>query len=137
MVPARWIVGHGRPDDGGKQRQERVGHFHQTFPSPQHHGPLPVSGHVSSGQICQEHFSQRPLHRGFQESSGSIGHTQRGLASVSRQVAEGVGCLSQRDVETVWLSGVGSASGQQRRSKTREPSVKRGGIRASVSVGLI
>ena len=137
MVPERGRVGHGRSDDGGKQRQDRVGHFHQTFPSSQHHGPLPVSGHVSTGQICQEHFSQRPLHRGVQESQGSIGHAQRGLASVSRQVAEGVGRLSQRHVETVWVSGVGSTSGQQRRSKTREPSVKRRGIRASVSVGLI
>ena len=137
MVSARRSIGHGRSDDGGKQRQDRVGHFHQTFSPSQHHGPVPVSGHVSSGQICQEHFSQRPLHRGLQESPRSIGHAQRGPAGVSRQVAEGVGRLSQRHVETVWLSGVGFASGQQRRSKTREPSVKRGGLHARVSVGLI
>ena len=89
------------------------------------------------GQICQEYFAQRPLHRGLQESQGSIGYAQRGLASVSRQVAKGVGGLSQRDVETVWLSGVGSTSGQQRRSEARESSVKRGGIHTRVSAGRI
>ena len=137
MVPPRRIIGHGRSDDGGEQRQDRVGHFHQTFPSSQHHSPLPVPGHVPAGQVCQEHFSQCPLHRGLQESQGSIGYAQRGLASVSQQVAERVGCLSQRDVETLWLSGVGSTSGQQRRSTARESPVKRGGIRARLSVGLI
>ena len=49
VVSARWITRHGRSDDGRQQRQDGVGHFHQTFPPSQHHGPLPVSGHVSSG----------------------------------------------------------------------------------------
>ena len=56
MVSPRRIAGHGRSHDGGEQRQDGVGHFHQTFSPSQHHGPLPVSGHVSSWQVCQEHF---------------------------------------------------------------------------------
>ena len=111
-VPPRWIVGDGRSHDGGQQRQDGVGHFHQTFPPSQHHGPLPVSGHVSSGQVCQEHFEKRPLYRGLQESSGSVGRAERGVAGFSRQMADGVGRVSSSDVSSVWLSGDGSPSGQ-------------------------
>ena len=35
--------------EGNNDKTDRVGHFHQTFPSSQHHGPVPVSGHVSAG----------------------------------------------------------------------------------------
>ena len=133
---ARRIACHGRSDDGGQQRQDRVGHFHQTLASPQHHGPLPVSGHVSSRQIRKEHFEKRALHRGLQESQRSIGCAERGSSGVSRQVASRVGRVSSRDVSTVWLSGAGSPSCQQRRSKARESFVKRGGIHAHVSFAV-
>ena len=136
MVSTRRITRHGRFDDGGQQRQDGVGHFLQNFASPQHHGPLPVPGHVSSGQVCQEHLEKRPLHRGVQEPSRSIGRAQRRTPGVSGQVANRVGRVSQSDVETLWLSGARSPSGQRRRSTARESFVKRGGIRARVSVGL-
>ena len=111
-VSPRRRAGDGRSDDGGEQRQDGVGHFHQTFSPSQHHGPLPVSRHVSSRQVCQEHFAQRPLHRGLQESQGSIGRAERGITGVSSQVADRVGRVSSRDVTPVWLLGVGSPSGQ-------------------------
>ena len=136
MVSPRRLTRHGRSDDGGEQRQDGVGHFHQTFASSKHHGVVPVSGHVSSREICQEHFEKRPLHRGLQESPGSIGRAQRGLASVSGQVEDGVGRVSSRHVASVWVSRPRSSSGQRRRSQARESFVKRGGVRAHVSVGL-
>ena len=136
VVPPRRVTGHGRSDDRGQQRQDGVGHFHQTLASSQHHDVVPVSGHVSSGQICQEHLEKRPLHRGVQESPGSIGGAQRRLAGVSGQVEDGVGRVSSRDVASVWVPRPGSSPGQQRRSQARESFVKRGRVRAHVSVGL-
>ena len=111
-VSPRRIVGHGRFDDGGQQRQDGAGHFHQTFASPQHHGPLSLSGHVSSGEVCQEHFAKRPLHRGLQESQGSIGCAERGSSGISWQVASRVGRVSSRDVSSVWIPRAGSTSRQ-------------------------
>ena len=137
MVSPRRFTRHGRSDDGREQRQDGVGHFHQTFASSQHHGPVPVSRHVSSREICQEHFEKRPLHRGDQQSPGSIGCAQRVLAGVSGQVEGGVGRVSSRDVASVWVSRHGSSSGQRGRSQARESFVKRGGVRARVSVGVM
>ena len=136
MVSPRRSARHGRSDDGREQRQDGVGHFHQTFASPQHHGPLPLSRHVSSGQICQEHLEKRALHRGLQESPGSIGSEERGSSGISTQVERSVGRVSPRDVQTLWLPRSGSPSRQQRRQTTRESPVKRRGFHARVSFGV-
>ena len=45
----------------------RLGSVHEAFSSSKRHGHLLVSRHVSTRQICQEHFQERSLHRGFQE----------------------------------------------------------------------
>ena len=95
-----------------------------------------MSRHVSSGQVYQEHLEKRSLHRGIQESEGSIGRAERGVAGVSRQVAGGVGHVLSRHVASLWVSGARSSSGQQRRSTARESFVKRRRLHSRVSVGL-
>ena len=72
VVSPRWITGIGRSDGRG-QRQTGLGSLHQTFPSSERDGRLLVSRHVSTRQVRQEHLSQCALHRGLQESPGSIG----------------------------------------------------------------
>ena len=60
--------------------------------------------------LSQEHFSQRSLHRGFQESQGWIGYSQFVIAILSIQLERGVTSFSTGDIASFWLHAIGSSS---------------------------
>ena len=86
--PNAWRgIGVGRSDGRRGTGQARVGFVHQRFPSSQHHRLVFDARFIPAGQILQDHQSQRALHCGLQESSGSNGYTDRVTASLSRTMA--------------------------------------------------
>ena len=64
-------VGLGR-SHGGRQRQAGPRSLHQTFPLPEHHGPLLVSRHIPARKIRQEHLPQRSLHWSFKNPRNQL-----------------------------------------------------------------
>ena len=72
-----------------------------------------VSRHVSTREICQEHFQERALHCGFQEPPRSIGDAESVTASVSRAMARGARHLSKSHRTPFWLHAIGSPPQEQ------------------------
>ena len=56
----------------GRTRQRLTTLIHQTFTSPKYHRIVLVPRHVSTGEICQEYFQERPLCQSLQKSERSI-----------------------------------------------------------------
>ena len=113
LVTQRRVVGVGRSDGRRRQRQTRLGSLHQTFSSSKRYSSLLVSRHVSTREICQEHFQERALHCGFQEPPRSIGDAESVTASVSRAMARGARHLSKSHRTPFWLHAIGSPPQEQ------------------------
>ena len=106
----RRTVGLGRSHGGRRQRQTGTRSLHQTFPSPEHHGPLLVSRHLPTGQIRQEHLPQRSLHRQFQEPARSVGYAQSPAPSVPHPMARRARHFSTSHRTSFRVPGLGSPS---------------------------
>ena len=89
-----------------------------------HQNVLLVPRHVSAGEICQDYFQKRPLHRCLQESTRSIKHEKFIVTGVSHSMASFARHVSTFDRTSVWIHGLGFTSWQFGRSKDSQPSFK-------------
>ena len=67
MVSKRGFTRVRRSDDRGRTRQRVTRLIHQTFTLPKYHRIVLVQRHVSTGEIRQEYFQERPLHHNLQK----------------------------------------------------------------------
>ena len=107
---ARGTLGVGRSHGRRRQRQTRVGSLFQALKSSEHQRPLLVLGSIPARQIRQDHFAQRPLHRGVQEPAGSSGHAHLDAASLSQRLVARDEHLSRMNPAPFWLFNAGPAS---------------------------
>ena len=103
------------------------GSVYQTFASSKHHSDVSVSRHVSTQQIRQEYFQERPLHHSLQESPRSIGHAKFIVSSLSHTMVGRARHISESDRTTFWLHAIGFTS-QERRSTDPQSSIKGRGL---------
>ena len=76
MVSERGFTRVRRSDDRGRGRQRVTRLIHQTFKGAKYHRIVLVSRHVSTLEIPQEYFQERPLRHCLQESKRSIRHQE-------------------------------------------------------------
>ena len=94
-----------RSNDRGRWRQRVTRLIHQTSTSPKYHRIVLGPRHVSTEEIRQEYFQERPICHCLQESKRSIRHQEFTASSLSHLLARYDGCVSKSDWTTTRVHG--------------------------------
>ena len=100
MVSEGWITRIRRSDGRGRGGQSVATLIHQTLSSSKYHRVVLVPRHVSTREIHQEYFQERPLHRSLQKSKRSIRDEEFTASSFSHLLARHDERVSKSDQTT-------------------------------------